>query len=66
MYIAMAKRPITLNRHADKPIIVALHGAGVEADADFWVNSIPAQPSSWVIIDSQKDTFFVFIFKYCY
>lgn len=44
----MAKRPRTLNREHDKPIIVALHGAGVEADSEFWINSLPPQRSSWV------------------
>lgn len=45
---AMAKRPHTLNRDQNKPIIVALHGAGVEADSEFWINSLPPQRSSWV------------------
>jgi hypothetical protein len=45
----MAKRPLVLNTEENKPIIVALHGAGVEADSEFWTNSIPTQKSSWVI-----------------
>jgi hypothetical protein len=48
--VAMAKRPNVLNADENKPIIVALHGAGVEADSEFWTNSIPAQKSSWVSI----------------
>lgn len=52
----MAKRPLVLNRDADKPIIVALHGAGVEADSEFWINSIPAQKFSWVTLVT---TFFI-------
>ncbi|CAO3653058.1 unnamed protein product [Mucor hiemalis] len=51
---AMAKRPRTLNRDHDKPIIVALHGAGVEADSEFWINSIPPQKSSWVIFPTGR------------
>lgn len=46
----MAKRPDILDSDLNKPIILALHGAGVEADSDFWTKSIPTQPSSWVKI----------------
>lgn len=46
----MAKRPSVLNADENKPIIVALHGAGVEADSEFWTNSIPSQKSLWVKI----------------
>lgn len=47
-FIAIAKRPDTLTKDIHKPIVVALHGAGVELDEPFWVESIPAQASSWV------------------
>lgn len=44
----MARRPSILNPDADKPVIVALHGAGVEAGSKFWITSIPQQKYSWV------------------
>jgi hypothetical protein len=47
-YVAVAKRPLILNVDEKKPIIVALHGAGVEADSKFWVDSVPAQKFCWV------------------
>ena len=33
------------------PILVALHGAGVEADAEFWTDAYPKQEFSWVDIN---------------
>lgn len=44
----MARRPSILSPDAGKPVIVALHGAGVEADSKFWIDSIPQQKSTWV------------------
>ncbi|KAI8642213.1 hypothetical protein BD408DRAFT_416979 [Parasitella parasitica] len=51
---AMAKRPHLLNSEANKPIIVALHGAGVEADSSFWIDSIPTQKHSWIIFPTGR------------
>ncbi|KAK4520458.1 uncharacterized protein ATC70_007970 [Mucor velutinosus] len=51
---AMAKRPHVLNSNASKPILVALHGAGVETDSSFWINSIPAQKQCWVVFPTGR------------
>ncbi|KAI8094838.1 Alpha/Beta hydrolase protein [Gilbertella persicaria] len=51
---AMAKRPLALNADQNKPLIVALHGAGVEADSRFWTDSIPAQKSSWILFPTGR------------
>lgn len=50
----MAKRPHLLNSDVDKPIIVALHGAGVEADSSFWIDSIPRQKYCWIIFPTGR------------
>lgn len=50
MLLVMAKRPDILNSYPNKPIIIALHGAGVEADSTFWTRSITRQQSSWLNI----------------
>ncbi|KAG2207488.1 hypothetical protein INT47_004236 [Mucor saturninus] len=51
---AMAKRPDILTSNPKKPIIIALHGAGVEADSSFWTKSIPTQPSSWILFPTGR------------
>ncbi|GAN06545.1 transmembrane protein [Mucor ambiguus] len=51
---AMAKRPHVLNSNTSKPILVALHGAGVEADSSFWINSIPAQKHCWIVFPTGR------------
>ncbi|KAL9541721.1 hypothetical protein MBANPS3_008961 [Mucor bainieri] len=52
--LAMAKRPHVLNSNASKPIIVALHGAGVETDSSFWIDSIPAQKHCWIVFPTGR------------
>ncbi|CAO0800828.1 unnamed protein product [Mucor circinelloides] len=51
---AMAKRPHVLNSDASKPILVALHGAGVETDSSFWINSIPTQKHCWIVFPTGR------------
>lgn len=43
----MAKPPIKCDPQA--PVVVALHGAGVEADHPVWTSSVRRQSSSWVV-----------------
>jgi hypothetical protein len=63
VYSAVVKRPRILNRDANKPIIVALHGAGVEADSAFWITSIPAQKYAWVSPFQLVYSFFMLIHR---
>ncbi|CAO3591357.1 unnamed protein product [Absidia cylindrospora] len=52
---AKAKRPRTLDADENKPIILALHGAGVDVMKDtFWTNSIDAQESVWVVFPTGR------------
>ncbi|KAI8334605.1 hypothetical protein BC941DRAFT_472538 [Chlamydoabsidia padenii] len=47
---AKAKRPKTLDTDENKPVILALHGAGVDIGKDsFWTSSIDAQESVWIV-----------------
>ncbi|CAG8515817.1 2966_t:CDS:10 [Funneliformis caledonium] len=45
------KESITPNK---APILVALHGAGVEADVEFWTNAYPKQRCSWVLLPTGR------------
>ncbi|KAI8992141.1 hypothetical protein BDF20DRAFT_832121 [Mycotypha africana] len=54
VHYAMAKRPNTLTTSTTKPVIVALHGAGVEADSEFWTDSVPTQKTSWYILQDER------------
>ncbi|CAG8609169.1 1551_t:CDS:2, partial [Acaulospora colombiana] len=36
------------------PVIVALHGAGVEASHSFWTSSIPQRDESWIIFPNGR------------
>lgn len=49
-FLAMIMRPKKHNKPNKSPILVALHGAGVEANAEFWTNAYPKQEFSWVNI----------------
>ncbi|ORZ23581.1 hypothetical protein BCR42DRAFT_405061 [Absidia repens] len=52
---AKAKRPRTLDANENKPIILALHGAGVDVMKDsFWTNSIDTQESVWVVFPTGR------------
>lgn len=44
----MIMHPKKHNKPNKSPILVALHGAGVEANAEFWTNAYPKQEFSWV------------------
>jgi hypothetical protein len=48
-FLAMVMHPKKSNKPNKTPILVALHGAGVEADAEFWTDAYPKQEFSWVI-----------------
>ncbi|KAF7725436.1 hypothetical protein EC973_009610 [Apophysomyces ossiformis] len=51
---AMAKRPRRLNSDRNKPIILALHGAGVEASEFFWTSSIKQQEYVWIVFPTGR------------
>ncbi|CEP12002.1 hypothetical protein [Parasitella parasitica] len=51
---AMAKRTHLLDSETNKPILVALHGAGVEADSSFWIDSIPMQKHCWIVFPTGR------------
>ncbi|KAG8780893.1 hypothetical protein FRC15_009190 [Serendipita sp. 397] len=48
----MVKAPRHCN--PDSPALLALHGAGVEAESTFWTGSIRAQNSSWIIFPTGR------------
>ncbi|KAG0171994.1 hypothetical protein DFQ30_011370 [Apophysomyces sp. BC1015] len=51
---AMARRPKVLDSDVNKPIILAVHGAGVEANTEFWTDSIQQQHSVWIIFPTGR------------
>ncbi|KAI8092831.1 uncharacterized protein BX664DRAFT_328258 [Halteromyces radiatus] len=52
---AKAKRPKVLDANENKPIILALHGAGVDVEHDtFWTDSIDAQDSVWIVFPTGR------------
>ncbi|CAG8568986.1 1077_t:CDS:10 [Cetraspora pellucida] len=36
------------------PILVALHGAGVEADSEFWITAYKRQKSAWILLPTGR------------
>ncbi|KAI8071088.1 hypothetical protein BC940DRAFT_295251 [Gongronella butleri] len=51
---AYAKRPRTLTTDTDKPILLALHGAGVDAGSNFWTAAIAQQEQSWIVFPTGR------------
>jgi hypothetical protein len=37
------------------PVLLALHGAGVDAAADFWIDAIPRIPRTWAILPTGRN-----------
>ncbi|KAI8367496.1 uncharacterized protein BYT42DRAFT_586475 [Radiomyces spectabilis] len=54
VHYAMAKKPQVLDANPDKPVILALHGSGLEASTRFWTDSLPVQKSSWIIFPTGR------------
>jgi hypothetical protein len=44
-------------KHSDKqpPVILALHGAGVDVDNPFWAAAIPAREGGWAVLPTGKN-----------
>ncbi|CAH1756508.1 258_t:CDS:10 [Entrophospora sp. SA101] len=51
---AMAMPPISPVENAKCPILVALHGAGVEANTKFWLNAYPQQKNAWIVLPTGR------------
>ncbi|KAI9027606.1 hypothetical protein CLU79DRAFT_832973 [Phycomyces nitens] len=51
---AMAKKPRVLDMDPTKPIVLALHGADVEANSEFWTESINTQENVWIIFPTGR------------
>ncbi|CAB4492540.1 hypothetical protein RhiirA1_538356 [Rhizophagus irregularis] len=51
---AMIMHPKKHNKPNKSPILVALHGAGVEANAEFWTNAYPKQEFSWILLPTGR------------
>ncbi|KAL0084052.1 hypothetical protein F4703DRAFT_1858238 [Phycomyces blakesleeanus] len=51
---AMAKKPRILDTDPTKPILLALHGAGVQANSEFWTESIRTQQNSWIVFPTGR------------
>ncbi|CAJ0627678.1 261_t:CDS:2, partial [Entrophospora sp. SA101] len=50
----MAMPPISPVENAKCPILVALHGAGVEANTKFWLNAYPQQKNAWIVLPTGR------------
>ncbi|CAG8492394.1 12560_t:CDS:10, partial [Gigaspora rosea] len=51
---AMAIPPLGPCHPHKCPVLVALHGAGVETESEFWVNAYKRQQSAWVLFPSGR------------
>ncbi|ORX54950.1 alpha/beta-hydrolase [Hesseltinella vesiculosa] len=51
---AYTKRPRVLTTDTNKPILLALHGAGVDAGSSFWTNAIAQQEHAWVVFPTGR------------
>ncbi|CAI2175803.1 10972_t:CDS:10 [Funneliformis geosporum] len=51
---AMIMHPKESSAPNKAPILVALHGAGVEANVEFWTNAYPKQKNSWILLPTGR------------